>query len=111
MGPGDMMDEDSMDGGDAMRRHMQRGDDRRGGRGGGDEMLGKHVDGGHRGGHHGDSRWDRDDNDQGAVFRFQQEGGPSFRIKCAARDTTLECASAIMPMLDRLMPTQPGSGQ
>ncbi|MDQ3561260.1 MAG: hypothetical protein M3453_19210 [Pseudomonadota bacterium] len=45
---------------------------------------------------------------QGAEFTFSQgNGGPSITIRCANRDTTLECANAIMPMLEQMLPAPP----
>ncbi len=41
----------------------------------------------------------------GAVFRFKGgEGGPSITIKCADRDTTEECARAVLPLIERALP-------
>jgi hypothetical protein len=45
------------------------------------------------------------DRSSGAVFRLSRgEGGPSIVIRCAERDSTQECADAIMPMLERVFP-------
>jgi hypothetical protein len=45
------------------------------------------------------------DRSSGAVFRLSRgEGGPSIVIRCAERDSTQECADAVMPMLERVFP-------
>lgn len=119
--PGAGMDGSMMGSGDMAEDNMteaMRGD------GGRRNWRARH--GGPRGMHHGRRHW-RDhhrgaygshggegdaDEGRGAVLNFSQGGdGPSFRIRCADGDTTLECASAIAPILDRLIPQQPGAGQ
>jgi hypothetical protein len=50
----------------------------------------------------------------GAVFRFNGgAGGASFTIRCAVQDTTQECVSAMLPLLDRVIPSagQASAGQ
>jgi hypothetical protein len=57
--------------------------------------------------HHGGGGMGRGGRDRssGAVFRLSRgEGGPSIVIRCAERDSTQECADAIMPMLERVFP-------
>jgi hypothetical protein len=95
MGSDDMMDDDDeMD-------SMRDAEDRRGWRGRGHGRHGYHAR--HWRNHHGR----HGDGDRGAVLSFSQgNGGPSFRIRCAEGDTSLECASAMMPIIDRLMPQQ-----
>ena len=115
MGGESTMDSGDMrDGEDAMAGRMRGDDDRRGRRARDRGPRGKMDDrhGQRHWRHHGGGRDMGSDGNEGAVLSFSQgEGGPSFRIRCAAQDTTLECASAIMPMLARLMPQQPAAGQ
>ena len=88
------------------RRRARRGDDDRPGMRHGD-MRRHHAE------HHGmDRRGGGMRDSEGAFFRFNGgENGPTFTIKCADRDTTLECANAIGPLLERFLPnaTQPGN--
>lgn len=120
-GPGDMPDQTmSTEGGDMATDDMRRGrrdrmrprhhmgpegwrDHGRGGTGAGRHPYGR--DGGMRG-HHGGRGGG--EGRQGAEFTFSQgNGGPSITIRCANRDTTLECANAIMPMLEQMLPAPP----
>lgn len=103
--PGDAADMHSGRGGEMRgRRHAERGEWRHHGRGGPHGAQHRH----HRG-------WERksgsagQDRSPGARFSFNQgAGGPSIVIKCADEDSTLECANAVMPMLERFAP-QPAS--
>ncbi len=68
---------------------------------------------GHHGPHHGAWRDFHGEESRGAVFRLNLgPGSPNIVIKCADQDTTLECANAVMPLLNRVVPTPvPGTGQ
>ena len=102
----DASDDDSA--GDAMRR--DRREWRRGGMGGdGWRGHGSRGMGYHGPQHHGWANF-MEERSRGARFTFSQgDGSPSVVIKCADGDTTLECANAVMPMLDRFLPAQPAA--
>ncbi len=88
------------------RRRARRGDDDRPGMRG--RGMRRDYDEHHgMDGRHGGMR-----DSEGAFFRFNgADGGPTFVIQCADRDTTLECANAIAPLLERFLPdaNRPGT--
>jgi len=68
--------------------------------------AGGHGGGGHHGYHHG--HHGSYDGGRGATFHFSQgAGGPSFNIRCAADDSTVECVQAVLPMLERVLRAAP----
>ena len=105
-GPGEESMGPGASGGDMQRERRERRRARRGN----DDGPGMHGHGMHRryaehhgmGGRRGGMR-----DSEGAFFRFRGvDGGPTVAIKCADRDTTLECVNAVMPMLERMLPQQ-----
>ena len=87
------------------RGRLVREDGGRGRRGMGHGMMGRGM--GPYGAGHDGWRAFEDAGSRGARFTFSQgDGSPSVVIKCADEDSTLECANAVMPMLDRFLPPQ-----
>jgi hypothetical protein len=112
VGRGGMDHESTTGAGDMM------GDDDEIGIGGHSDGHGRRARGhGYHGSHHG-RHWRNHHGSSGgevkggAVLNFSQgNGGRSFRIRCADGDTTRECTSAILPILERLMPQPTPAGR